>query len=169
MEPEKQIERAYLEVYDTCAEAVFRHCFLRLRDREKARDLMQESFLRTWTYLSSGHRVDNIRAFVYKVANNLIIDDSRRKKESSLDALQEKDGFDAPDGGGTQAEESRIMAKNAAAALDSLPPSYKEVLTLRYLEEFTPKEIAEILNTSQTVVSVRIWRGIKKLKTLIPQ
>lgn len=167
MELNPNIEQAYLETYDAQADAIFRYCYARVRDREKARDLMQESFLRTWTYLANGHKVDNLRAFTYRVANNLIIDDSRKKHEASLDAMQEQTGFDPPGkSGGAGAEETRIMGEDAKIALNQLPDIYQEVLKLRYLEEFTPKEIAGILHTSQTVVSVRIWRGLRKLKSI---
>ena len=74
-------------------DAIFRHCYFRVFDRERARDLVQETFLKTWEYLTRGHDIENIRAFLYRVATNLIIDDSRRKKEISLEQLSES-GFD---------------------------------------------------------------------------
>ena len=89
----KSVERQFLELYENLAEPLFRHCYFRLSDREKARDLMQESFTRTWERLVDGEKIKNLKAFVYRVANNLIIDIYRKKKESSLDLLQE-DGFD---------------------------------------------------------------------------
>src|SRR3989338_5004860 len=84
-----QAEQAFLEVYDTHADAIFRHCYFRVYDREAARELAQEAFTRAWTYLAEGKEVKNIRALVYKIANNLIIDGARKKREASLEALQE--------------------------------------------------------------------------------
>jgi len=60
------IEQAFLAVYDTHADALFRYCWRRVYDREKGRDVMQEAFMKTWEYLAQGHQVDNIKAFVYK-------------------------------------------------------------------------------------------------------
>ena len=47
-----------------------------------------------------------------------------------------------------------------------LEPTYREVVTMRYLEELTPREIARILEITPTAVSVRITRGIEKLKEI---
>lgn len=90
-DPSAAIEAAY-EAY---ADAIFRHCYFRVFNRELGKELMQETFLRVFEYLSKGNTVDNMRAFLYRVANNLIIDNVRRKKELSLDALNEQ-GFDPP-------------------------------------------------------------------------
>src|SRR3989344_280465 len=91
------LERDFLAAYDEHADALFRHCLIRVRDREIAKDIVQETFSRTWKYLSEGKEVDYIRAFLYRVANNLIVDGSRKKKTSSLDALMEEDGFEIAD------------------------------------------------------------------------
>ena len=48
----------------------------------------------TGSYVRSGHEVESFRPFLYKVLNNLIIDEYRKTKESSLDALMEIEGVD---------------------------------------------------------------------------
>ena len=53
---------------------------------------MSETYSKTWKYIFAGNEVENIRAFLYKIVKNVIIDDLRRKKSSSLDYLMEK-GF----------------------------------------------------------------------------
>ncbi len=160
------IREQFLQVYDTCSDAVFRHCFFRLNNRERARDLMQEAFMRSWTYLSNGNDVRNLRALVYRIANNLIVDEVRKKKEASLEAMEE-DGFTPSDGNGRENVEFSIDAKEARQIVDKLDPKYRDVIVMRYLDALSPKEIAEALNLSQTVVSVRIHRGLRKLRTLL--
>lgn len=155
----------FLKFYDKFADSIFRHCYFRLSDREKARDLVQETFMKAWKYMADGGQVDNFRAFLYKVANNLIVDEYRKKKTESLDELQEQ-GFDVID------EKSRSAIELAEAerilkVINELEPIYREVITLRFVEDLTPKEIAQIVNESENVVSVRIHRGVKKLKELI--
>ena len=126
---------------------------------------MQETFIKTWEYISRGGEIKNIRAFLYKVANNLVIDESRKKKALSLDALME-DGFDfGADERGKL--ENIISAKEALALMQKLDDGYKEVVLLRYVEDLSPKEIAEILGETENMVSVRIHRGIQKIKELI--
>ena len=85
----EKAEKKYLEAYEKFADGIFRHTYLRLGDREKAKDLTQETFLKVWQYLIGCKSVVNFKAFLYKVASNLIIDETRKKKTDSLDKMQE--------------------------------------------------------------------------------
>lgn len=152
----------FLQAYDQYADAIFRHCYYRVYDREKARELSQECFMKTWEYLSQGKQVDNLRAFLYRVANNLIIDHSRKKKESSLDAMMEE-GFE-PAETGPDMTTITAEANQMIALLDKLDEKYRDVVRMRYLDDLSPKEIALALGESENVVSVRIHRGIKQLR-----
>ena len=158
------LEAAFLQAYDSFADAIFRHCCFRVYDRERARDLTQECFLRAWEYVASGKRVGNLRAFLYRVATNLIIDESRRKRPGSLDDLLEQGVEPAPQAATapTAAEASRALA-----ALDGLGPKFREILKLRYLDGLGPKEIAASLGTSENVVSVRLHRGLAQLRKMM--
>lgn len=163
--PHADLESRLLATYDTDADMLLRHCILRVRDRERAKDIVQESFARTWDYLAKGKEVTHIRAFLFRVANNIIVDESRRKRSSSLDAMHEDDGFEAPD---PDATDPNIPpdARLALRLVDTLDPLYREPIVLRFVEGLTPGEIAEALQLSENVVSVRIHRGIAKLRTL---
>ena len=61
----------------------------------------------------------------------------------------------------------RLDGKDALAAVEDLPDIYRAVLILRYVEGLSPKEIARVLEESENVVSVRIYRGLKKLSELL--
>ena len=88
------LEKQFLKAYDEFADPIFRHCYFRVFNRERAKDLMQETFTKTWEYLNQSpitnheSRITNMRAFLYRVANNLIIDNSRQKDERSLYQIQ---------------------------------------------------------------------------------
>lgn len=165
MEP-LSLEQQFLKAYDAFADAIFRHCYLRVFDRERAKDFMQETFTRAWAYLAEGKEVKNIRAFLYQVATNLIIDESRKKKAASLNTMQEE-GFDVLGEDGRTDWGSRMDAKRILPFLNQIDASYREVVALRYLDGLSPKEIAEIVGDSENTVSVRIHRGVKKLKLLL--
>jgi len=51
--------------------------------------------------------------------------------------------------------------------LQKLPDAYREALSLRYIEGLSPQEIGKIVGESENAVSVRIHRGLKKLKELL--
>ena len=78
----ENLDKEFLAAYDEYSDALFRHCMIRVRDRDVAKDIVQETFSRTWLYLSEGKKVEYIRAFLYRVANNLIVDGARKKKSS---------------------------------------------------------------------------------------
>jgi RNA polymerase sigma-70 factor (ECF subfamily) len=162
---EKSIEEQFLQVYEKHSDAIFRYCYFRLYNREKAKDIAQDAFMKAWVYLQEGNTIDNLRAFIYRVANNLIIDYVRKKKESSLEMLEES-GFN-PSVDGKQKEEQRIDGLFVQETLNLLEEEYRDVVYMRYIEELAPREIAQILDESVNVISVRIHRGLKKLKILI--
>jgi RNA polymerase sigma-70 factor (ECF subfamily) len=160
MRAEQAVEQRFLEAYDAHADAVFRHCSFRVFNRERAKEIAQEAFCRTWEALAEGQDIQNIRAFAYRVANNLIIDESRKKKESSLEALAEA-GFDP---GSAPKAVDVVEAERAQACLQNMDAAYRDAVVMRYVDDLTPKEIADITGESQNVISVRIHRGLKLLR-----
>ncbi len=164
----QELERAFLVAYDEHSEALFRHCLLRVRDREAAKDIVQETFSRTWVYLAKGKKISYIRAFLFRVAGNLIVDGSRRKKTVSLEAMMETDGFEPADE--TLIDPIYIpQMREAMNHLQSLDEIYSTAITMRYFDNLSPKEIAGALGVSENVVSVRIHRGIERLSHIMKQ
>ncbi len=147
---QSSIEEEFLAAYDQYADAIFRHCYFRVFDRERGKDLMQEVFM---------------RAFLYRIANNLIVDESRKKKEASLEKMQE-DGFD-PGVDDTGAWKNRIDRDKILAKLGDIDESYRNILVMRFINDLSPAEIAEITGDSANTISVRIYRGLKQLRSLI--
>jgi RNA polymerase sigma-70 factor (ECF subfamily) len=162
----RAVEKEFLAAYEAHSDALFRHCLIRVRDREIAKDITQEAFSRTWLYLSEGKKIEYIRAFLYRVANNLIVDGSRKKKSSSLDALMDEDGFEIKDETLTDPSE-KMATREAMQLLKSLDEIYRTAITMRFMDEMSPREIARTLGVSENVVSVRIHRGIERLNKLM--
>jgi RNA polymerase sigma-70 factor, ECF subfamily len=155
----------FLKAYEDYSDAIFRFCYVRLRNRDLALDIMQETFIKTWEYLGAGKEVLNLRAFLYRVANNLIIDYSRKKKETSLDNLMEQ-GFDAPadDDGNLH---KALDAKYIIRIVQDMDEKYRDVLLLRYVDDLSIKDIADIVGESENVVSVRIHRGVQQVRKIL--
>lgn len=159
------MEKEYMNAYEKYADAIFRYCFYRVYEREKAKELAQETFLRAWKYIAEGRHIENMRAFFYRVAHNLIVDSSRRVAPHSLDALREK-GFDA----GYDGREPQLVKIEVSVLFEKikkLDEKYQEAILLRYVEGLSPKEISKILGDTENAVSVRIHRGKKQLKKIL--
>lgn len=171
----KKEERAFLEAFEAHADALFRHAFFRLSDRERAYDLTQDTFLKAWDYVVEGGEIRQYKSFLYRVMHNLIIDEYRRKRSSSLDALLE-DETAAPaveallsEGSAHEVEEEldeRGLIKRVRQRIPELPEHYATALTLRFVDGLSTGEIAEAVGVSENVVSVRIHRGVAKLREL---
>src|SRR5690606_17859540 len=95
-----------------------------------------------WQSLAAGKDMPHTRAFLYKIAGNLIIDWYRKKKSGSLDKLQEA-GFEPEDGTLLPADREAEI-REVRAAVESLEEKDREVVLLRYVEGLEPREIAEI-------------------------
>ena len=162
----QQVQTDFLAAYDEYADGIFRFCVLKTSDSELAQDLMQETFTKTWDYLQKGNSIDSFKAFLFRTARNIIIDYYRKKKSVSLDSMEEEVGFLPPDTTSLDAEH-HAEASRAIQAIDSLPNGYRDPVYLRFVEGLPPKEIAAILDLTENVTSVRINRGIAKLRELL--
>jgi len=162
----ENLKENFSKAYDDFSDAIFRYCHYQTSDREKALDLTADTFTKTWEYLANGKEIDNLRAFLYRVANNLIIDYRRKKKESSLDVLQEQ-GFDIATEDENKIHESAFDNKLALEAVQKLDENYRDVLIMRYVDDLSIKEIAKILGEKENNVSVRIHRAMDKLKGIL--
>jgi RNA polymerase sigma-70 factor (ECF subfamily) len=167
----RQQEEGFLKAYDEYADALFRHCYLHLSDREQAKDLVQETFMKTWEYITAGHKIQNLRAFLYKVLNNLIVDlyrKAKREKITSLSFLEDK-GFE-PMAAETASIETIVdvefKTEKVRKLLNQLEIKYREVIVMRYIDGLPPRDIAKTLGTTENNISVRIHRGLKKLRHL---
>ncbi len=165
-------EERFLKAYDEYSDALFRHAIYRLSDRERAIEIVHDTFTKVWSYLRGGHEIETYKPFLYKVMNNLIIDEYRRRKELSLDSLLSEEGTDEgsfPElyEGGIEELTFMLDAQKASLLIQELPIVYKEVLTFRFIDGLGPKEISELIEESENVVSVRIHRALKMLKEMI--
>jgi RNA polymerase sigma-70 factor (ECF subfamily) len=165
-------EDRFLKAFEDYSDALFRHAAMRVNDRERAIDIVHDTFTKVWSYARAGQKIDSYRPFLYKVLNNLIIDEYRKHKELSLDAILEGEGID--EGIFSDLSESTVEAlaatidgRQAFELLTELPEVYKEVIIFRFIDELGPREISELIEESENVVSVRLHRGLKLLRQLL--
>lgn len=171
----KSEEQALLQAFTEHSDALFRHAFFRVKDRERAFDLTQDAYLKAWDYVSGGGVIEHYKSFLYRVVHNLIIDEYRKKHSVSLDAMLEDEAA-APaiearlsTGGLEEAEaefDEKVLVEKVRSRIPELPEHYRSVLTFRFIDDLSIGEIAETIGESENVVSVRIHRGIAKLRTL---
>lgn len=165
-------EDRFLQAFEEYSDALFRHASIRVSDRERSIDLVHDTFTKVWSYVRGGQEIESFRPFLYKVLNNLIIDEYRKKRESSLDALMEIEGvtegsFDELVEDNTDSLVANLDGQQALELLKNLPDEYREVVTLRFVDGLGPKEIANLIEETENVVSVRLHRALKSLRNII--
>ncbi|MEK7479683.1 MAG: RNA polymerase sigma factor [Patescibacteria group bacterium] len=167
-------EQAFRKAFELHADELFRHASMRLSDRDRALELTQECFLRAWQYASRGEEIREMRAFLYRTLRNLIVDEYRKAKSYSLDSMIEDDEggqieslMPRDDTNTLEAAVVRFEGAHAIAAIRKLPDLYREILTMRYVNDLSIREIASLIGESENVVSVRLHRGLKKLHAFL--
>jgi RNA polymerase sigma factor (sigma-70 family) len=169
------LQHTFEEAFEAYSDELFRHASIRLSDRERALELTQECFMKVWQYAQKGEVIQDLRPFLYRTLRNLIIDEYRKHKASSLEALavqanaQVEDLLQPDESNTLEAAVGRHEGKRALAALQELQEPYRESITLRYVDGLSPREIAQLVGESENVVSVRVHRGLKKLRALLEQ
>ncbi len=162
--------RAFEELYNKYHRPVYQFLAFRLARREDAEDMTALVFTRAWEYLASEqNEIKNFRAFIYRIARNLLADFYRaaanREKNISIDEAQAQDRpIDIPDL--RDLFEAQVLASDEAMigqALLTLKPEYREVLTLRFMGELSLKEIAQVLEKESGTVAVTLHRAKESL------
>jgi RNA polymerase sigma-70 factor (ECF subfamily) len=111
-----------------------------------------------------GGKIDIMRAFLYHILNNLIVDDYRKHKALSLDVLLDN-GFKPSDGGHGRLF-NILDGKEALLLIAHLPEKYQKVMRMRYVQNLSLKEMSLITGQSKNAIAVQAYRGLEKLKLL---
>jgi RNA polymerase sigma factor (sigma-70 family) len=165
-------KNSFIELYNKESTALFRYLLIRTSSREVAMDISQESFMRLWRSMEKEGKILNARAFLYAIAKNQVIDWYKKKKSQSLDSLGESEEGQSMlerfilDDGSQRVEELSADGRFLLEKIKELDSPYQEVVYLRFVEDLRPQEIAEVLNESVNQVSVRITRGLEKLRKI---
>ena len=127
-------------------------------DTQLADDIAQEAFIKA--FLASGDLKDpgNFKAWIFRIAHNCFVN-NRRSHRISVD-YSEALPIAAPSGA-----DATFRYQALYAALDSLPQHERTALLLFYMEGYSVKEIAEIVEASEEAVKTRLSRGRNHLRS----
>ncbi|MBI4098431.1 MAG: RNA polymerase sigma factor [Candidatus Magasanikbacteria bacterium] len=169
MAPLSKKQQKFTAVYDQYAAAVHRHVRLRVGRAEDAEDITAQCFMKTWEYLAAGKMILQMKPFLFRVANNLIIDWYRAKNTAPLplEEIEDENEVRAVDARLDEVLDARASVEALERALSGLEPAYRDVIVLSQVEGMSASEIAEKLAVSANVVYVRLHRGRKKLLELL--
>lgn len=168
---QKGNRQAFEELVERYKQKAYRIAFDFTRDREEAKDLSQEAFLRAFTHLDRFDRRASFYTWLYRILVNLCLDHRRRSRRVSWQPFEEHDGkmtehnapvssVPSPD----RAAMSREISHRIGAALNSLPAKQRTAFLLKNHEGLSIREIAKVMQTAEGTVKTHIHRAVIALR-----
>lgn len=168
----KKDKDAFIEAYDLYIDDIYRFVYFKVGSSHEAEDLTSTVFLRTWNYIQHKNvdKAKSLRALIYKIARNLIIDHYRTKKV--------KTSIDDEELGINMVDESQDIARQAETSSDmkivednllKLKDEYREIIVMRFIDELSFVEIAQVLGKSKDNVRVLVHRALNALRDLLEE
>lgn len=159
---------AFAELYDRYVKQIYRFIYFKVSSHEEAEDLTADVFLKTWNYIQEGKEVKSFSGLLYRVARNAIIDlyRSRAAQPESLSLYTEE--VEMGDGNTWwRRMDVAIEHQGIVQAIKKLKQEYQEVVTLRFVDELSIEEIAEITGKKKIAIRVTLHRALKKLQEFL--
>ena len=151
-------QQAFEYLFTRYRDALMRLFEQRLEEKTMASDLLQETFIKVYLHINDYSKSYTFGQWVYSIARNTLVDHLRRKSgDVSLD-----ERFRAPLATAPSPEESVIVNQTRAHfynALEELTPEYRQVIEMRFLEEYSYEEIAEKLGRPLNTIKTQIRRA----------
>lgn len=155
-----------IDIYEQNSPGIYRYAFRLLGDQNLAEDCVSETFSR---YLSvvrrGGGPTDYVRAYLYRVAHNWITDYYRREPlpELPLDIKEHVDPGSNPDNLIAEAMER----ERVRAAILRLPPEQQQIIQLRFLENWSHEEVAQVLGKTIDATRSMQYRAMGSLRRML--
>lgn len=162
-------EKMHFETILNQAHATFkkdlsRYSLSKIGNKALGDDLVQDTFIKAWAYLARGGKIIFMRAFLYRILNNLIVDEYRKRKTVSLDAMF-SDGFE-PSIDEAESHMDISDGKRAFEIVKELPEKYKSIMSMKFGDDMSLDEISERTGQSKNSITVQVHRGLKKIRSL---
>lgn len=159
---------AFSQIYDYYQNRIYRFIYFKISDDDRAQDLTNEVFIKFLNYLmEKSESIDNLRAFLYQMARNLVIDFYRQRNREELPIDQFIEDNISEETNLEKGVDIKLDIEKTENALNQLSEPYREVIILRFIEEMPFKEISQITGYSETNARMLVHRGLNKLRELI--
>jgi len=159
------------KIYTLFLPRIYRYFYLRLFDRQQAEDLTSEVFIRVYKNLRKANLNEKtFRVWIYRIASNLLIDHFRKNERYGGDEpIEEIDN--KLTGSDTLIKNSPLLKKELGfgniklmEAMEKLTKLQKDVIVLKFVEDFDYETISKILGRRQLSVRGIVFRALTKLK-----
>lgn len=164
-------EAAWFHLISSYGGRIYGYLYRLEGNAENALDLTQEVFYRAWRSFGTFQAGERLLPWLYTVARNTQIESHRRKQHArfSLEEAHEDMGFEVPSEAYSPAHaaESAQAQDRVQQALMDLPPDYREAVVLRFMEDLSYEEIAQIQGVALGTAKSRVYRAKEQLAALL--
>ena len=158
--------QALADIYDTHSPGIYRYALRLLGDMTLAEDCVSDTFARFLKSLQErrGPR-DNLQAYLYRIAHNLIVDLYRNNKETVELSDDFRSEADVPE----EEAAKHIRQKQVRKAISHLTTDQQQVILLKYLEEWSNEDVARVMKKPVGAVKSIQHRALKSLYRLLAE
>lgn len=160
-------KQAFGILYQRYMDEIYRYILYKVDIPTTAEDLTEDTFLNTWEYLpkiaKNDGNIKNFRAWLYRTARNLVIDFYRKKKPLNIFEKLIPATRLSPE----KIAQRNSQSKRLTKAIKLLDDAHQQIIILRFINEFSHREIASIMDISETYSRVLQYRALKKLAIIL--
>lgn len=151
---------AFEKIYNDFFQKIYQFVFFKINNQPKAEDICSEVFLRFVDFVKNND-VDNVSAVLYRIARNLIIDDSRKNKEDlvgddKMELIKDDEEINFDD--------KYINDENLFGVLSSLNDDYRDIIVMYYINEMSLKDVAKVFNKTEGAAKTMLSRAMKQMR-----
>ncbi|GEN33296.1 MULTISPECIES: RNA polymerase sigma factor [Aneurinibacillus] len=156
---------ALVQLLESIEHSVYRTAFYILGNEHDALDASQEALIRIYTKINTYQEKAKFSTWVQRIVTNVCIDKFRKKKETVSIDQHELTLYDFQNV--EQEVERADVAEEVREAIKRLPEHQRTVVTLRYLQDLSYGEIAEVMNMPLNTVKSYLYRARQQLQELL--
>jgi RNA polymerase sigma-70 factor (ECF subfamily) len=150
---------AFAATFEQYADGIYAYCVKILADRQRAKDVVQETFLKIRQFSSQIQQGESFKSWIFRIARNEALMEIRKRRRNGQIDVDSVWQDETPHDQYVNLERSEIVN----GLLDSLKREYREVLILRAYEDLSYSEIAAITGDSESSVKSRIFKARKAM------
>lgn len=151
-------------IYDKFANQIYRYIYYRV-PKEEAEDITGMVFLKAWEKI---HQYvpgkSPFSAWLFRIAHNLIVDNYRFKKDVDFDELNADIPEHRREHNPIKMAELNFSSDKLRIAISKLKKAYKQVVILKFINELSNPEVAQVMSKSEGSVRILQFRALKALK-----
>ncbi len=163
----KRDRTAFTNLYDRYVNQVYRHVYYRVSNQIDAEDITQEAFIKAWKAIDKYKKTGApFVAWLIAIARNLIADHYKAKKK--LVSLEEAETVSSSAETGPEAmTEAKLSRDYMRKAVLKLKGGKQKVILMRFIDGFSYREIAKVLNKNEGAIRVIQYRALNDLRQLL--